>query len=823
MIMVTSSIVSAQTVVNGKVTDAETFEPVSFANIVFKGTSIGARSDFEGNFALKGNDTSDSVTVSFIGYETRTIKIIKGQEQNIDIQLHPALYSLKEVKVRPGENPAHVLLRKVWDHSESNGIGNLSAYQYENYSRSTVYLRKFGSKSDNERNIRLFAREFDNYAVSTGEEGIPALPSYITETISDNYFLKSPDRVFTRIKATNSDGIAFENTDMVAQLVSKQEDFYFPANTVKIVDKSFISPLSRFGLLYYKYYIVDTVVLDNRYRCFEIRVVPKREEDPVFHGSFWISDSTFALKRISVEVVKKAELNFIQRVRIQQDYEPVEGGAWFPVRTRFMADAVNIFITNFSKKSDIVVNRLFNPGFYGSEMKIDLTSRDYSREFWDQNRTNSLDHIDSLAVQRIDTLRENRKIRVSARLVEASIKGYYNFGSFESGPWIMLYNYNNVEGNRFRFGGRTNIDFSRHIVLEGYLAYGTRDRKFKGSVQSELFLSKEHWTKAGFQYRDDIENTGATDEFYSGSTFLTFATSFGGSERMNRSQVVRTWLESDIFRGLTGKLIATHRTFRPADVFSTDWYTDQNRTVTSDNFKISEIGIVLRYQPKAVYVVDGVRRFPVNFNKYPVFSFQYFRGFDGILGSSYGYEKFAGAISHHFSMGGLGTFEYNLSFTKVNGQLPYPLLITLAGNESFFRTSRTYNLMNYGEFILDEATELYASYHMNGLFLNKIPLIKKLQWRTVISANAAFGSFNDKKNGYYDAINNPDGILHQVPDPDPSDTFYTLDYNTPYAELSYGIENIFKVVRVDLVQRLTWLDNPGAKRFMVKVSGVFRF
>ncbi|MCX6335216.1 MAG: DUF5686 family protein [Bacteroidia bacterium] len=700
----------------------------------------------------------------------------------------------------------------------------LSAYQYENYSRSTVFLRKFGNRSDEERNLRPYAKEFDEYSVKTGEEAIPALPSYITESVSDNFYLKSPKREYTLIKATTSNGIAFENTDLVAQLVTKQESFYFPDNTVIIADKSFISPLSRTGLLYYKYYIVDSTLIDNKYYCYEVRVVPKREEDPVFHGSFWINDTTYALKRISVEVARKAELNFIQRIKIQQDYEPVDSGAWFPVRTRFMADAENIFVTNFSKKSNIIVNQSFDPGFYGSELKVNPDSHDYGKDYWNSNRTNSLDRIDSLSADRIESLKKNPKIRVSAKLVEASIKGYYNFGWFEGGPWIIIYKYNNVEGNRFRLGGRTNLEFSKRVVLEGYLAYGTRDNRFKGSLQSEIFLSKEHWTKLGFQYRDDVQNTGAIDEFYSGSSFLTFATSFGGSDKMNRSGVMRSWLESDIFKGMTGRLVFTRTSFTPvSNGFYPAWYTDQGKNVISNSFINSELGLILRYQPKAVYIIDGVRRFPVNFNKYPVFSFQYFRGYAGIFKSDYNYEKFITGVTQHFNMGGIGSFEYDLTFTKIPGQLPYPLLITLAGNESLFRTSGTYNLMNIGEFVLDEALELYASYHMNGVILNKIPLIKKLQWRSVISGHAAFGSFDETKNGFYEPVNNPKGILHEEPGMVFPSQFSSLSYDRPYAEISYGIENIFRFLRVDLVQRLTYLEHSDTHRFGVKLSGVFRF
>ncbi len=140
--------VYGQTMVRGKVTDAATFEPVIFANIIFKGTTIGVKTDFEGYFILAGTTVSDSIVISFIGYETSTIGIKQGISQNLDIKLHPALYALREIRISPGENPAHLLLRKVWDHSEFNSIEKLSAYQYENYSRSTVFLRKFGSNSD---------------------------------------------------------------------------------------------------------------------------------------------------------------------------------------------------------------------------------------------------------------------------------------------------------------------------------------------------------------------------------------------------------------------------------------------------------------------------------------------------------------------------------------------------------------------------------------------------------------------------------------------------------------------------------------------------
>jgi hypothetical protein len=814
--------VLAQTTVRGRVVDASTFEPVVFANVIFKGTITGTRTDFEGNFVLSGT-SADSITVSFIGYESRTLAIRPGTDQQIQVILQPALYSLQEVTVRPGENPALKLLRYFREHRRIHGSGNLTSYQYDNYSRTTVYIRSSGSREEG-RSGGLYAGEFDEFGISAGEENIPAIPAYITEAFSTSYFTGSPERRYTRIKAVNSRGLAFENTEMVSQLINRQEKIDMSENNVLIAGKSFISPVSATGSLYYKYYLTDTVIIDNRYTCFEISVIPRREEDPVFKGKLWIHDTTFALRRVSLEVTGKADINFISRIRIQQDFEPAEGGVWFPVRTRFLVDAANIFAANFSGKTNIMVNREYDPGFFSSELKIDENASVTEPGFWEKVRISSFDRTDSLATERLDVLRNDPKMKISAKLVEASVRGYYKFGSFDAGPWVMLYNYNDVEGSRIRIGGRTNQSFSKRLFLEGYLAGGSRDNHLKGSILSEVFISRERWMRLGAMYRDDVERIGSIDEFYSGSSFLTFASSFGGSDKMSRSQVARTWLETDLLKGVSGKIFLTRKTFVPVSPeFIFAWYTNNEKTSWSSRFETSELGVSLRYQPKAVYVVDGIRRFPVDFNKYPVFGFTWIRGLDGFLGSDFSYDRLSAEISGNLAMGGFGMIDYNFIHTRVSDPLPYPLLINPAGNESVFLSGRTYNLMNYGEFAADKAYEMFASWHMDGLILNKIPLIKKLKLRTVLSAHFIAASFNESKNGFYDPETNPSGILPQSVNGVPLTAFQPMSFNRPYAELAYGVENILRFLRVDLVHRLTWLSNPEAQRLAVKLSGVFRF
>jgi hypothetical protein len=812
--------VDSQTVINGRVTDGTTFEPVVFANIIFKGTTIGVKTGFDGTFTFKGTIQSDSIVASFIGYETKTIPVIPGTSQNLDVILQPATYSIGEVMVKPGENPAHRILRKVWENRQSNSIENNDSYQFDNYSRLTVYFRKF---RNDEGKRGFYDKEFEKFGISTGEEKIPAIPAFINETFSTTYFRNNPERTYSEIKAVNTTGLAFDKTDLISQLILKQENLNMTSNNVLIADKNFVSPLSRSGLMYYKYYLIDSIWIDKFY-CYEINVIPKREEDPVFRGTIWINDTTYALKRISVEVTDKADINFIERIKIQQDYEPYGRGSWFPVRTRFMADAVNIFFSNFSGKSNFKFNDKTDPGFFSSELKIDPGSIRTTPAFWTEKRTSTLDQTDSLAISRIDSLRNNRKVRISARLVEASVRNYYDLGKFEAGPVLYTYYYNPVEGSRIRFGGRSNTSFSKNLYLEGYFAYGTKDNRLKGSIMSELFLSKERWTKIGFQFRDDIEKTGSVDEFLYGDSFMSFATSFGGWDKLNRSSTIRFWLESDVLKGLNAKLFYSRKTFDPLSpdyIFA--WYNDAEKHTLSENYVSGEVGLSLRFQPRAVYVTDGLRRFPVNFNKLPAISMTYSRGIKNLSGGDFNYDRIAAGISNNFSIGGLGRINIDINYSRVFGQLPYPLLINAPGNESVFYSGRLYNLMNYGEFVADEAFQAFTEYHMDGLIMNKLPIIKKLHLRTVVSARLFMGSFNRNINGFYDVSDNPGGLLPVSINGNDLTSFNAASFDKPYSELSYGIENIFKFLRVDLVQRLTLLNNPDSRRYGIKFSGVFRF
>lgn len=824
--MITLQVCAQNFTVRGRVIDATSFEPVGFANVYFKNSTIGTITDFEGYYEIKSQDVFDSLVVSFVGYQATVRPLENITEQVINFSLTPSMYNLAEVIILPGENPAIAFMSNVFRNKHSYNIDQLQSYQYNNYTKSQIYLRRLLNRSaakDPDAN-----GIFNTFSIVAEENSMPAIPAYMSETFSEVYYLKSPEREKTIVTAVNTNSLAEIETGLLTQLTQKSTKYNFYDNNVKILDKNFISPLSNSGHFYYKYFFTDSMYIDGIY-CYELLILPKRKEDLVFTGRIWIADSTYALRRISVETLKEANLNFVQRIKIQQDYEPDSSGVWYPKSTRILADAINIFISASIFNNYFIANRKHRISFYDTELIVADTAYNVSAETWKTLRNKEPDETDRLTSAYIDSLKQSGRIRILTALVNMSVKGYVNLGKVELGPYLLVYKHNDVEGHRFRMGYRTNSALSTSWTSRGFLAYGTLDQKFKYNVQLERFLSRKSWTKAGIQYSEDTENLGAIDEFTSNSSFLSFTSSFGGADKLNSISVGRLWFETDVFRGFTQKVVFKNKRILPLspDYFFA-YYSDDAKTIKSSEITISEITFTSIYQPKATFIIDKNERFPVAIKKAPVFTLNYTVGLRDVLNSDFNYHMASLRVKHSLHFGGLGSFQYEINLAKCFTPLPYPLLIMFPANESFFRFDRTFNLMNYGEFIADESAELFVTYRQEGFILDKLPLIKKLKLRSVATASVAYGAFDESKSGFYDISHNPEGILPLTDSEGNAITgFKSLDPKKPYIEISYGIENILSVFRIDAIHRLSYLqpDSEGnkPKKFGIKIGAAFRF
>ncbi len=480
---------SQKRTIEGKITDASTNEPIPFANIYFPGTTIGTISDFDGKFSLQFSTPIDSLKVSCVGYLAKAKAVINKDLLRLDFQLTPSTISIPEVSVTPGENPAHRIIREAIKNKQSLNISNLDAYETETYTRTELALNNISDSFKQRKSMRNFKPLFDSLMVSAGEDGSLVLPMLFTETFSDIYYLKDPERKKEVIKGSHVKGVGIEHvSDFVAQIVGTSfHDYNFNNNWVKILDKNVMSPIANGAFSYYKYYLIDSVYIDDKL-CFEIRVLPKRSNDVVFSGNIWIQDEVFALKRIVVDIGKNADLNFVDKYKVQQDLFFIDSNIWVPKKTRVIADfsqafdsTIGVVARLYIVNNNYDINKPKDIKFYSDKIEYKYDANDHDQDYWQLKRPEKLSQIDQNIYNSIDSINNFPRVKTYVDVIETLVNGYYRIGGFEIGPYLLIYGRNDVEGNRFRLGFRTYVDFSKKWVLQGYGAYGTKDNKFKYS------------------------------------------------------------------------------------------------------------------------------------------------------------------------------------------------------------------------------------------------------------------------------------------------------------------------------------------------------
>ncbi len=128
-------------------------------------------------------------------------------------------------------------------------------------------------------------------------------------------------------------GIVLDNFQIFEAYLGKTlQEYNFYNNFQEILERTFITPLAAGCFGFYDYYIMDTVLIDND-SCFELKVKPHRPQDLAFVGKIWISTGDYALRRLDLEVTSSVNMNFIDKYKVQQDYERQSTGHYLPTKT----------------------------------------------------------------------------------------------------------------------------------------------------------------------------------------------------------------------------------------------------------------------------------------------------------------------------------------------------------------------------------------------------------------------------------------------------------------------------------------------------------
>ncbi len=812
--------VLAQTKVSGKVYDESNY-PVPYANVVFKGTSIGTISDENGTFYLEDDDNHTTIVASFISYETKEIQLDKKSTYNLKIILKEEVAALDEVVIVSGKqskknNPAVDILRKIWKNKRTNGLKKYKQYQYDRYEKVEFDLNTIDSNTVKSRLFKGMEFVFEQVDTSS-VTGKTYLPMFINESSSEIYGDNETNEKREILKGNKNSG--FSNNQVIIDFIDDlYSDYDIYDNYLKFFDKSFTSPISRTGINAYNYVLSDSTFIDNKW-CYNIIYYPRRKNELTFKGDFWVADTTFAIKNINMQASKSANINWVKEIYIEQEFEVLNDSVFLIKRDYFMSDfALNKKEKSkgiYGKRTTLYDNYVFDvkkdPKFYKEKVySFDEDLYNQSDAFWEENRMESLNKDEKGVYTMLDSLKQNKKFKSLYNLGSILASGYVEFDALnlDYGPIFSTFGFNAVEGLRLRGGGRTYFGQNDLWRLEGFLAYGLKDNKFKYGISGKWLVDKKSRFIISGGNRRDVEQIGAsltTSTDVLGRSLASSAiVGTGTNDKLTNVNITTLAIQAEPVRNIITRLSGAYRTLESASpTFSLNYYTDNNQTTTKSDVKQFETSFSLSYFPKREMTGYGVERRTKNDDFARLFA-QVTRGDKSVLNGDFDYTKLQFSYIQPWSIGAFGRLYSTIEIGKTYGQVPLGLLSVVPGNQSYFTIYNSFSQLDFYEFVTDEYATLHLQHNFNGRIFSRIPFIKKYNLRAIVALRGVIGNVSQENRTL-----NASGLVYNVPNKE------------AYYEYSFGIGNIFKVFRIDFNFRGNYLMNPNARRF--GVTGAFGF
>ncbi len=809
--------------VYGKVVDAKTKETLPFVNIYFVGKNIGTTTDYNGEYEIETQWASNTIAASYVGYKDAKKKIIKGKSQRVDFFLKPdnaldeVVISVKE-KYRNKNNPAVALIKKVLKHKDENRKEHLDYYQYDKHKKVEFDLSNITEKFRKKKIFKKLQVVF-KYVDTAKINGKPYLPMFLEETLSTEYYRKNPKDRKEIVKAHKMTGfhdyINDQGVGFITDYLYNDIDLY--KGSILLLTNQFTSPISKIAPAVYKFHIIDTLDV-NGHNCIQLAFQPRNKQDFAFKGNMYITnDERYAVIKVDMRVSHNINLNFVNDLQIVQEFEYIDNKAWMITRDDIIIDfsfgkkrtgmfgRKKVTYKNF-KLNQPIDKKIFN-GVEQKEELAEATMRD--ENYWKQYRLSALTKQEENIYEMVKIVKTIPAFKRTMNMIMLVTVGYWNADKIDIGPVNSFYSFNDVEGFRFRLGGKTSDKFSKTTRIEAYGVYGFKDKRFKGSLKAAFSLNKrplnrspKHYITAMIQRETNFP--GMEMQFINEDNFL-LSFKRGEADKMLYYDMAKVEHALDWASGFSTRIAFKYMVQEAGGNWQFAFDDHVMKNITS-----SEIITTFRFAPNEKYY-EGVDYTVPLITKYPIFQLTYVQSLKGVLGSDYEYSKLKFNFFKRFYMGPVGFLNFETEAGKVFGKaIPYTNLFIHRANQTYSYQLRSYNLMNFLEFVSDEYVSLNVEHHFNGFLFNRIPLLKRLKWRAIISGKGIFGNLTDDNNPNVTA-----GLMNFTTDIHGAASTFVLG-NEPYAEASVGIGNIFKFFRVDLVKRINYLDMPNVSEYGIR-------
>ena len=810
----------AQTKVSGIVLDNSN-QPIPYANIVFKGSNTGVVSNEDGRFYIESPNNYTELIVSFTGFPDKIVKLPKLVNFDFKVILTEG-NTLKEVKIFAGKtskksNPALDILRKIWERRRKNGLKMFKQYQYEKYEKVEFDMNTIDSafmKSKIFNGMEFVFKNVDTSSVT----GKTYLPIFINESLTDFYGDNENKRSKEILKANKNSGLGSGNgVNMFIKDLYNDYDIY--DNYLNLFDKSFTSPLSKTGIDVYNYVLADTAVIDNKL-CYNIVFYPRRKNELTFKGDFWVNDTTFAIKKITMAITKSANINWVKDIYLEQEYEVLNDSVFLPTRDYMMSDfALRKKEESkgvYGKRTTLYRNFKFNEKkpdkFYKDEINyIDNAVYARSDDYWDENRFEKLNKDERKIYAMIDTLKTVKRFKKLYSLVSILGSGYIEIPKWhlDYGPIFSTVGFNEVEGWRLRAGGRTYFGPNDLWRIQGYTAYGFEDNKFKYGISGKWMIDKKNRIILSGGNRRDVEQIGAslttTNDVLGRSYASSGLFTTGANGKLTNINLTTLAAEIEPIKNVIFQLGFSYRTLESAsDTFKLDYYTGNTPTNTKSKVTQSELNFQIEITPNKKTIGYGVERRDID-SPYSKIFINYGQGFKGFINSDFDYQKIQLYYKQPVVIGAIGRSNFTIELGKTFGQVPLGLMSVVPGNQTLFIIDNTFSNLNFYEFVADQYATLQWEHNFQGKIFARIPYLRKLNLREIIGVRGVYGTVSDENIAI-----NASGLIYKAPE-------------KPYWEYSAGIGNIFKVFRLDFAWRGNYRDLPDTSNFTIKGSFGFYF
>ncbi len=785
--------------VSGYVQDGKSREPIPFSNVLIKGTMQGTMADVEGYFHLSVSE-SDTLYISSVGYFPKVIPVRKIGDSPLMVYMEEHVQRVSEVTVKPEVPRAKVLFEQILKHKKENSERIQRIVNYKTLTNTTVYLAV-----DTSSNISRLIDNLDEVTVASENQNLRFSPIYLAEQanrITNNSVVtvfNKKDGIFPRLNQ------AIES--LILLNIAVDLDFY--KDQVNILDRGFVSPLSNSALLYYNLYLNDSTVIDDK-KYFHFSYAPKNKYNPLFAGHFVIEDETFALTEMDAYIAKEANLNFVNGFKSHVTYKKLPEGSWFYDEQEI---AINLAlslnkdsVSNYSSKridnissGNWVVNKSIH---YSTSPRLN----DVKGQEWASQPEFIAQGVRDDSYSRVDKLKEQKVVRSIDAVGGLALTGYLNAGKIDFGPVFDIYSTNTIEGTRLTLPLRTSEQMSENFSVGGFLGYGTKNKAFKyGANVTYQPLSTDKFI---FRLSYFNDYTLVTQDKYlrfikknpnnkGNGNFIAAVTTSERNPYLKEEQSYELRLEynakNDIHLEAAPYLLLSSATPNVRFIRNAVEHDEYRNYGVLFNLRIPFGQHYDKFYFDRIYYTTPT----------PVINLSWDIGktsVPGLTGEKPGiYSQFHGSVQGRLNMG-LVFMNYMVNGGYLFGDAPYDLLDQPVGSMSLGYAKYRFNLLHHASFAHNLYTNAHLHFNGGGIVLNRIPLVKRLKLREIISLKSHYGELNDDYKGVF-----------QLPD------YYTSNPNAPYAEIGFGLTNIFKVLRVEYVRQLA---NSAVNRDFADKDGI---